>query len=584
MAVKFNSIANNRRIAPRLLLGCALLIPAFAASHSVSAATPTNGLLFYRTRGASGFQIKAVDTSGAEQTLPINFPATSTPPSVSTDGTKMVWIENDRAGNGDAGSVKVANTDGSEVITLGTHNKRLANPQFSADKKTVFFNDQDGNIYSLDSSTTNQTVAGSEILTDTTRGTLMSFQVSSTGKIAYLMTRADCTGGATGYGIYLRDVSGNGVGTYLPKSCEKTVNTDFPATSAGRFQWNSDGSKLYVSRELVVNGGGGIALRSAHYIDEYNADGPISSTPFYSNTINHRSIYEMALSPDNTKIVFLLMDRSTSPETAIALFQLDIATKNVSELLPLTQSLVELVWAPKFQSSTPTTTEETTTTAAPTTTIAPPPTTTLPPAPIAGVTVTDTKIYTKAPQKVASGSAIAVLSTDQIRTQKIVSLTPSVCLPTNDDIVFIDEGRCTANILSKKTGEVLRRLRTTVVEDKVTTLGIGNEVVILAPIFFENGSATINTRGRNRIKNLTTQINAAGTIMVVGHSGIMLGDTPENRALSRSRATNTVRAIKSAGGTGPFYSIGAGTSDPEVNSTNRDVQAKNRRVVIVLVP
>lgn len=202
-----------------------------------------------------------------------------------------------------------------------------------------------------------------------------------------------------------------------------------------------------------------------------------------------------------------------------------------------------------------------------------------------GVTVTDTKIYTSAaPKQVASGSAISVLSPAQAKTQTIQTLTPAVCVPTEDDIVFIDEGRCNATVLSKKTGEVLRRIRTTVVEADVVQLGVGNEIVTLAPIFFQNGESTLTKRARARVASLKEQISSAGTVMVIGHSGMMLGNTPENQALARSRAINTVREMKRIRATGPFYSTGVGALDPAVPSSDRTKQALNRRVVIVLIP
>jgi outer membrane protein OmpA-like peptidoglycan-associated protein/methionine-rich copper-binding protein CopC len=201
-----------------------------------------------------------------------------------------------------------------------------------------------------------------------------------------------------------------------------------------------------------------------------------------------------------------------------------------------------------------------------------------------GVTVTDSTVYTTAPRRVAENSSITVLSTRQTKTQRLRTETPSVCLTTNDDIVFIDNGKCNVSVLNKKTGDVLRRLRTTVIDSEVVELGIGNEIAILAPIYFDNGSSKLSNTAKKRITQLKDQISDAGTVLVTGHSGIMLGDTPENRALSQARAVSTVREMKRVGATGPFFSLAVGAADPEVNSTSRSAQTKNRRVVIVLVP
>ena len=204
---------------------------------------------------------------------------------------------------------------------------------------------------------------------------------------------------------------------------------------------------------------------------------------------------------------------------------------------------------------------------------------------VPGVTVTDSKVYTDAaPKKVASGSAIAVLTSAQARTSDIVSKTPSVCLPANDDLVFIDSGRCVAQVVSEKSGAVLRTLRTRVVEDEVSELKVGNEVVTLAPIFFANASSDLSPAAKRRLRAIRDRVTAAGTVLLVGHTGVMLGDTPENRALADARARSVAKGLRAVKAKGPFYATPVGGADPVVKSTDREDQAKNRRVEIILVP
>jgi hypothetical protein len=66
------------------------------------------------------------------------------------------------------------------------------------------------------------------------------------------------------------------------------------------------------------------------------------------------------------------------------------------------------------------------------------------------------------------------------------------------------------------------------VEEDVVKLGVGNEIVTLTPIFFQNGESTLTKRARARVASLKEQISSAETVMVIGHSGMMLGNTPEN--------------------------------------------------------
>ena len=216
------------------------------------------------------------------------------------------------------------------------------------------------------------------------------------------------------------------------------------------------------------------------------------------------------------------------------------------------------------------------------------PTTTVPSTSVAsgaGVTVTDPTVYSaSAPTKVSADSAITVMTPAQAKTNDIVTKTPDVCLPANDDIVFIDTGKCIAQIVNEKTGKVLRTLRTTVVEDEVTQLNVGNEVAVLAPVYFESGSTALNAAAAARLKAIKAQVSAAGTVLLVGHSGIITGDTPENRALSKARAVAVANGLKAIKAKGPFYVTPVGAADPAVKKKTEAAQAKNRRVVIVLVP
>jgi outer membrane protein OmpA-like peptidoglycan-associated protein len=235
----------------------------------------------------------------------------------------------------------------------------------------------------------------------------------------------------------------------------------------------------------------------------------------------------------------------------------------------------------------PTTTVPVTTTPARATavTTAPAPSTTPEAAVVPGVTVTDTKVYSaSAPKKVASGSAITVMTPAQAKERDVVSLTPQICLAADDDLVFIKTGRCVAQVVSEKTGNVLRTLRTTVVADEVSELNVGNEIVTLAPIYFAGGSSEVDAKALKRLARLKKQVSDAGTVLLVGHTGILTGNTPENQQMGRARAIATRNALVGMGAKGPFYFTSAGALDPATKTKTIAAQAENRRVIVVLIP
>ena len=247
---------------------------------------------------------------------------------------------------------------------------------------------------------------------------------------------------------------------------------------------------------------------------------------------------------------------------------------------------------PTTSATTTTTTVAATTTVAPTTTVPSTPTTTVVLSTAAakyvnavpGITVTDPVVYRKAPIRVADNSAILVMTTQQARTFDVVSRTPAICLPNDNDLVFINQGSCIAEIVNQRTRAVLRTLRTKVVGDDIEQLLVGNEIVTLAPVYFDRMSALIDTKGRQTLNTIRPQALAAGSILVMGHSGIIYGNSPENQKVANDRAVAVMKALKSFGVKAPFATSSVGANDPASKATSEKAQDRNRRVIIALIP
>jgi outer membrane protein OmpA-like peptidoglycan-associated protein len=203
---------------------------------------------------------------------------------------------------------------------------------------------------------------------------------------------------------------------------------------------------------------------------------------------------------------------------------------------------------------------------------------------IPGVTKTDTKVYRVAPQEVAANSSISVLTPTQKLTMNLVTRTADVCLPNNDDLVFLAKGQCISDVVNSKTLKVLRTLRTKVVGTNISQLRVGNAIATIAPIYFDFVSSKLNRNAVTRLKKIRSQISQAGSVLVVGHSGTINGNSRANIKLSQDRAARVVTALRQAGSKGPFTYSGVGASAPSSPRSTLAAQAKNRRVIIVLIP
>lgn len=522
-----------------LVSGTALV--SSVAHASVRATAVTNGPIYYISRG-----LKAINADGSTATAPTSLMG-ATAPQFSADGTKVAWVTRTQTSY----AIQVADADGSNKITLLESSNIITTVDFNADKsKLIFVNDKTrnmddgGSIYEISATIANQSFSAATLIATNATKDIKDVSISKNNDVAYVTSTSNCQdiNQNPGYGVMTFALGSQSASFVIGSCVPGQDNADY-------VRWNSAGDAIFV----------GLTTNTPPLKTKVISVPKVFAPPTIIMSSTDGRANGLAVSPDGTKLAFAIIGSDMS--TSLAVMNTDGGA--LTTITTYADGAPSISWGPPVLASNP----------------APVPTPIVP-----GVTVTDTKIYTEAPKEVAADSAVTVLTPTQTKTQEMVSNTPDVCLPSKDDIVFIDEGRCSVSILSKKSGEVLRRFRTTVVEDEVSELKIGNEIATIAPIFFDGGSTDVNAKGMKRIRSIKDQITAAGNVLVVGHSGIALGDTPQNRQLSEDRAISTVKAMKKVGAKGPFVAIGIGGDDPLVTSTSGKDQDKNRRVVIILVP
>ena len=582
------------RISTHLLAGIALF--AVLGGSSVASISHAGGVRSAAHSGTNGPLVySAITGMGPSQTtgryastpdgtsVPISMTSVSGGSVVefSPDGTKIVWTEI----AGQTWLIKIANANGTNsatVISGSTSPSAGGNPTFSPNGNSIAF-DYGNDIYELSASVTGKTISDATRITTSSgmgMGARMPKYLSAT-KIAFVGGQPTNSCSSSAYsGIYVKDMTVTGNGSVLSNSCNSGMNR----TYAIDFDVSPDGQWIAYR---------GIATES--FIALIKTDNSGSRVSVYagtsgSNSPGNRPVF----SPDGTKILY---DKSSSHE----IVSFDGTTVGSPTAVVFPSSLrfpSNLAWAPASAvlavapaASTPTAS----TPAAPAVTTPAAPAVTTPAAPavtttasyanaIPGVTVTDAKVYTKAPVKVSADSAINAMTPAEAKTFDIVSKTPSVCLPNDDDLVFLDDGRCIATVVNEKTRKVLRTLKTTVVETDISELKVGNEIAILSPLYFSAGSAVMKETSAKRLTGLATTVKAAGSILIAGHSGTLMGNTPENQALSRKRAATVVAAVKRLGAKSPIAIAAVGALDPASKGTTQAAQDRNRRAVVVLIP
>lgn len=571
-----------------VLIGATILISSFLAmQNTVQAAPATNGPIYMFKNGLATL----VNSDGTT----VNAPRYLTgAPVYSHDGTKMAWVQFKNGGS----FIKISNADGTSVKTLLDSTIQFEKLQFTSTNQIILLNQNEKILYTIDSVTENQTLTSANEFLKIVDiyGSFLDFAVSKTDKLAYVNYHACPENGIPKAGVFTRDISGTGLGTLVADSCVNPAT--FPKRESRIVEWNAAGTKLIVGHSEYVSSTE-VNQRIVE-IDPAVSGSRVSlaligtETSDFSNNFL-KSPVTLALSPDGAKLA-LITQTSSSRVNKLWTLSTDGTGLVESSVVP---NPTAMSWArPITLDAVRTTTIAPTTTVAPTTTIAATTTTTVAAtttttttvplsvyaSAVPGITVTDTKVYKTAPKQVAGKSAIIVLSTVQNKTADVVSKTPSICLPSDNDLVFIDEGRCIAEVVNTKTRKVLRTLKTTVVSDDISELEVGNEVAILTPLYFVAGTFELKTQSLSRLTKLKDKVTAAGSVLVAGHSGVLMGNTPENIRLAKARADKTVAILKARGAKGPFSVASVGALDPVSMVKTQAAQEKNRRVVIVLIP
>lgn len=553
----------------------AVLLAGVAGTSLASGVKPAtfsgaNGPLVYTSYNPSNMTttLKASTLSGTAVTVGLTAGGT---PNFSADGSKVVWKES----SGPNWAVKIANSDGTGVVTVvsGSTSPQPSEPSFSPDGTKIVLS-YDNDLHELNAAS-GQTIGASNRIVDSSGAgnSASNPRYVSATKIAFVGSQPTNSCNSSMYsGVYIKDTTVAGNGTVLSNSCQSGMNRIY----ASDFDVSPD------SQWIVFRGDATTGFIAIIKVDDTGSRITAFTSAGYSDAPSGKPIF----SPDGTKIAF-----SKGNGVFTATFDGSAVGTPVAVTFPAgVTSPSSFSWAPASATLSATTT----TTAAPTTTVAATTTTTVAKTTTSatgayatakpGITVTDNKVYSQPPAAVADDSAIRVLSIAQNKTMDVVTKTPAVCLPNDDELIFLSEGSCIAEVVNAKTRAVLRTVKTTVIADDISEVRVGNAIVTLAPVYFKQMSSHLDAKAKARIASIKKQVSAAGSVLVVGYSGTINGNSPENVALSRARANATVTALRLVGAQGPFAVSGVGALDPVARGKSEADQAKNRRAVIVLIP
>jgi flagellar motor protein MotB len=193
-------------------------------------------------------------------------------------------------------------------------------------------------------------------------------------------------------------------------------------------------------------------------------------------------------------------------------------------------------------------------------------------------------VFTSLGSRRTAMSALRLMTSAQNRTYFINSLTPTICLGSDRNLVFIKKGRCRAQIITRRNGRAVRTVTTRVVTGEVVP---SEDVVAVAKstvIYFLNGRNRPTTASMRRLNALMPEARRASSILVTGHTGNLSGENTNLITLSQRRATSVRSLLRGRGARQTIAIRSFGGSNPVTKSKKASKQRLNRRAEIFLIP
>ena len=193
----------------------------------------------------------------------------------------------------------------------------------------------------------------------------------------------------------------------------------------------------------------------------------------------------------------------------------------------------------------------------------------------AGVTEFDRRIYDQGlPSRVRKLTSLKMLNPHELATRKLVSQTPTKCLASREQVLFLSLGRCRVQVVAKSDGTVLYTRMTRVTKKSISELGVGNVSAPVAKVMFNWETKTpknITSQDWLQFKNYLSFTTIA---FIVGYTH--QGTGPKTtEAFSRSRAMVVSKRLKQTNVTNAVF--GLGQANPITRNPSQARQSRNDR-------
>lgn len=183
-----------------------------------------------------------------------------------------------------------------------------------------------------------------------------------------------------------------------------------------------------------------------------------------------------------------------------------------------------------------------------------------------------------------SKSALRLLSSAQVASHVLNSVTPKVCVGSGSNLVFVGTGRCIVQIALRRNGVISKTLATRVTSGEVESSDTVVPVADPVTVYFVGGTSRLKPTSKKRLDSLLANARASSSILVAGHSGNMGGESSNLVALSTKRAIVVRGYLRDRGVSKTIAIWSYGSTMPVTNSKSQKAQDKNRRAEVWLIP
>lgn len=191
-----------------------------------------------------------------------------------------------------------------------------------------------------------------------------------------------------------------------------------------------------------------------------------------------------------------------------------------------------------------------------------------------------TAVLAKLPSRTIANNAYAVLTSAKAKSNRLVTITPTVCLGAGTYVITVAVGTCTVQVRSIADNSTLRTLRSAVVAKG----GTAGATATATSLSFKSSRTKLTAAHATALAALASKVSAAKATVVVGYAASLTDNQAGNEYVARNRAKNVTSVLAKASPKATITTLNMGIFASQVAKKTEKAQSEFRRATVWIIP